>query len=223
MEKTQYLAHLDTGITPDAVRPSRTHTGATTCNWREQLPEMIGRGVTLRELRLSDAASLCELLTRPEVARFISQPPASVAGFESFILWAEAQRAAGQYVCFAVVPDGYHAAVGVFQIRQLEPGFATAEWGFAIGSQYWGLGVFEEGAELVIDFAFTHIGTHRLEARAATANGRGNGALAKIGAAQECVLRRSFLKDGKYVDQNLWTIIAEDWKRAKAIWGPRVH
>jgi hypothetical protein len=86
MEKTQYLAHLDTGITPGALRPSALHSGATASNWRDQLPEMIGRGVTLRELRLSDAASLCELLTRPEVARFISQPPASVAGFEGFIL-----------------------------------------------------------------------------------------------------------------------------------------
>jgi len=223
MEKMPYQAHLDTGTTHELTRPPTAHCPDSTCHWREQLPVMIGRGVTLRELRLSDAASLCELLTRPEVARFISPPPTSVPGFEGFILWAEAQRRAGQYVCFAVVPDGFDAAVGVFQIRQLEPGFATAEWGFAIGSQYWGLGVFEEGAQLVVDFAFTHIGTHRLEARAATQNGRGNGALAKLGAARECILRRSFLKDGEYLDQNLWTIIHEDWKRAKAIWGPTIH
>ena len=192
-------------------------------DWRTALPVLIGRGLTLRELRITDAASLCALLTTPEVARFISPPPTTVAGFEGFITWTHRQRRAGQYICFAVVPDGCDAAVGLFQIRELEPGFVTAEWGFAIGSQYWGSGLFEEGAELVIDFAFSHIGAQRLEARAAVKNGRGNGALAKLGAAREAILRRSFFKDGEYLDQNLWTILVEDWRRAKAVWGPRIH
>jgi RimJ/RimL family protein N-acetyltransferase len=45
--------------------------------------------------------------------------------------------------------------------------------------------VFVDGAKMVVDFAFDVVGTHRLEARAAVANGRGNGALRKVGALQE--------------------------------------
>jgi ribosomal-protein-serine acetyltransferase len=44
------------------------------------------------------------------------------------------------------------------------------------------------------------------------ANGRGNGALRKVGAVQEGVLRRSFLRNGEYHDQVLWSILAEDWR-----------
>ena len=51
---------------------------------------------------------------------------------------------------------------------------------------------------MVVDFAFDTLGVHRLEARAAVANGRGNGALRKIGAVQEGVLRKSFLKNGQH-------------------------
>jgi len=69
-----------------------------------------------------------------------------------------------------------------------------------------------EGAELMVSFAIDTVGVHRLEARAAVRNGRGNGALKKIGAVQEGLLRRSFLKDGEYLDQALWTILDEDWK-----------
>src|SRR5581483_6880175 len=122
---------------------------------------------------------------------------------------------------FAVVPDGFDTAVGLFQVRQLDPTFSTAEWGFAIGSAFWGTGLFQKGAELVLNFAFAAIGVHRVEARAAVANGRGNGALRKIGAVQEGILRKSFLRDGKYLDQTLWAIIAEDWYRSKAVWGAR--
>ena len=81
-----------------------------------------------------------------------------------------------------------------------------------MGSQFWGTGIFAEGARLVVDFAVDVIGTHRLEARAAVANGRGNGALRKIGAVQEGVLRRSFFRNGVYHDQVIWGIVADDWR-----------
>jgi RimJ/RimL family protein N-acetyltransferase len=77
--------------------------------------------------------------------------------------------------------------------------------------------VFQKGAELVINFAFDTVGVHRLEARAAVRNGRGNGALRKVGAVQEGVLRKSFYRNGEYLDQVLWTIIDEDWA-AQAVW-----
>ncbi len=110
-------------------------------------------------------------------------------------------------------------AIGLFQVRQLEPDFATAEWGFALGSEYWGSGIFMEGARMVVDFAVETLGVRRLEARAAVANGRGNGALRKLGAVQEGVLRRSFLKNGLHLDQMLWSILKEEWQQAKSAWG----
>jgi ribosomal-protein-alanine N-acetyltransferase len=202
---------------------SQAKAVTTQSDWRQALPVMTGSMVTLRDLRLSDAPTLLAMLSTEEVARFISPPPTTVEGFERFIAWTHRERAAGNYVCFGVVPHGLDTAVGIFQIRQLEPGFATAEWGFAIGSAYWGTGVFVDAAKRAVDFAFESIGVHRLEARAAVANGRGNGALRKIGATQEGILRKSFLRNGQYLDQTLWTILDEDWRRAKAVWGVRVH
>jgi N-acetyltransferase len=195
----------------------------TTSDWRQALPVLAGSMVTLRELRLSDAPSLLAMLSTEEVSRFISPPPTTVEGFERFIAWTHRERAAGNYVCYAVVPHGMDAAIGIFQVRQLELGFATAEWGFAIGSAFWGTGVFIDAAKMIVNFAFDVVGTHRLEARAAVANGRGNGALRKVGAVQEGVLRKSFLRNGEYLDQTLWTILDEDWKRARTVWGARVH
>jgi RimJ/RimL family protein N-acetyltransferase len=187
------------------------------------LPVLQGMGITLRELRMSDATALLALLTTEEVTRFISPPPTTVEGFERFISWTIREREAGRYLCFAVVPEGYDTAVGLFQVRQLDPTFGTAEWGFAIGSAFWGKGLFTEGAALVVDFAFDVIGVHRLEARAAVANGRGNSALRKVGAIQEGVLRQSFLRGGKQYDQALWSIIRDDWYRSKAVWGSKAN
>jgi RimJ/RimL family protein N-acetyltransferase len=211
---------MDVNAVIESARPTAT---TTTTNWQQALPVLSGSMVTLRELRLSDAASLLSMLGTEEVARFISPPPTTIDGFERFIAWTNRERAAGNYVCFGVVPHGMDTAIGIFQIRQLEPGFGTAEWGFAMGSAFWGTGAFMDAAKMVIDFAFDVVETHRLEARAAIANGRGNGALRKVGAMQEGILRKSFLRNGEYLDQTLWTILDEDWRRSKSVWGPRVH
>jgi len=198
----------------------RTST-VTDADWRNALPVLEGNGLTLRELRVDDAMSLLSLLTTEEVTRFISPPPTTVEGFARFILWAQREREAGRYACFAIVPKGYDYAVGLFQIRQLDPTFGTAEWGFALGSAFWGSGLFAAGAQLVIDFAFDVIGVHRLEARSAVENGRGNGALRKVGAVQEGILRKSFLRGGIQHDQALWAILPEDRFRSKTVWGSK--
>jgi len=214
MEKMPYRQELDVHFPKRTIDPV---VATITTDWRQALPVLTSSQVTLRQLRASDAQSLCALLTTEEVSRFISPPPTTVDGFERFIAWTLRQRQAGTYACFAVTVDSTDTAIGIFQLRELEPGFGTAEWGFAIGSAYWGSGVFQEGAELMVKFAFEVVGVHRLEARAAVKNGRGNGALRKIGAVQEGLLRKSFLKDGEYLDQALWTILHEDWT-ARTVW-----
>ena len=200
-EKLPFLLPHDVQLPPPALAggDDRSH------EWRAGLPTLTGARITLRELQESDAASLFAAMSTADVSRFLSPPPASLEGFERFIAWAQRQR-----------------AVGVLQIRSLETDFGTAEWGFALATEFWGTGLFMDAAQLAIDFAFDVMGTHRLEARAALKNGRGNGALRKLGAVQEGLLRRSFLRNGEHLDQVLWTILADEWREAKGGWRPGV-
>ena len=181
-------------------------------DWREKLPVFAGKTITLRELKASDAATLYAMLSTEEVSRFISPPPTTVEGYEKFIEWTHRKREAGELVCFGIVPEGMNVAVGIIQVRSLEGHFQTAEWGFALGSPYWGNGMFIEGAQLVLGFVFKDVGVHRLEARSVDYNGRCNGVLNKLGAVQEMRLRQSFLKNGKFYDEYLWSILNEDWR-----------
>jgi ribosomal-protein-alanine N-acetyltransferase len=179
-------------------------------DWWEQVPVLAGPNVEVREVEIGDVNSLFELLTEPQVTKYISSPPPTISAFHGFIMWAHRQRQAGSCVCFAVVPKGLDHAIGLFQLRALEPSFKTAEWGFALGSSFWSTGIFLEAAALVVEFAFRTVGVHRLEARAVVDNSRGNRALEKLGATGEAVLRGAF---NRRHSQFLWSLVSEEWKR----------
>ena len=204
----------------DVVGPT-TWTTAPPTGWRARLPELRGTGVVLRELRQADAMSLYARLTTEQVARFISPPPTSVDAFEDFIRWSHIRRAEGKYVCFGIVPDGSDVAVGIFQIQlsHNEP----AEWGFVLCSEFWGTGIFVEGAVALMDFAFNVMGLERLAARAAVDNARGNGALRKIGAVRESLIRNGLVRKGRLHDQYYWTSSPEDRPRRKITWDLAAH
>jgi [ribosomal protein S5]-alanine N-acetyltransferase len=206
-------------VAPASAQEAETEPG----DWRQRLRDLANQTVTLREVRLSDAASLFSMLSTDEVRRYMTPPPSDIEGFERFIIWARAERAAGRYLCYAVVPAGYDTPVGLFQVRALNPAFTIGEWGAALGSPFWGTGIFEASARLLMDFLFEETSIHRLEARAAVQNGRANGAARKIGAVPEGVARQGLNCRGQYHDQLMWSILADDWRQSKIEHEPIIH
>jgi RimJ/RimL family protein N-acetyltransferase len=179
--------------------------------WRRIAPVLRGSGVMLRELQPSDAPALMAALAPEEVARFIATP-STRESLEEYIVTAKDRRSRGEALSLAIVPERTGVAVGLFQLRPVEPHFTVTEWGFALSSALWGDGLFYAAAPLVIDFAFNVLGARRLEARAAVHNARGNGALRKIGAVQEALLRQSWFRGDEAIDQVLWAIVADEWR-----------
>jgi N-acetyltransferase len=183
-------------------------------SWRDAVPVLTGEHCLIREVQVSDAPTLLPILKAPDVSRFISPPPASAERFAWFITWSQREREAGRYLALAILPHADPSPVGLLQLRQLEPGFHVAEWGVAMAAQYWGAGLFLDASRLLLDFAFNELGVHRLEARAAVANGRSQAAMLKLGAVQEGVLRQSLTtSDGQRLDQVLWSVLADDWRQ----------
>ena len=197
----------------------------TADDWRFSLPVLSTGDVVLREVTTGDAPALVSLLTTPEITRFISPPPQTADGFERFIGASQRMRASGEGACFAITLRNFNTAIGIFQVRQVTPSedearqiggaMDTAEWGFALGYPFWGTGVFEQSAALVMEFAFERVRVHRLEARCAVKNARGSKALLKVGAVPEGILRKALLAGGEHLDQVLYAIVEHDWRQCR--------
>jgi len=195
----------------------------TVPDWRRELPALSSRLVTLREPMPTDLLSLCDVLSLADAAHFGIDDPVSEVSVLEFIDRVARQRAAGTAFAFAITASASRATVGLTYVRQLDPAFEAAEWDATLVPSARGTGIFLDAARLLGSFAFGTVGAHRLEARVPVQNGRANGALRKLGAVQEGVLRRSIRRGGQYLDQVLWAILKEDWGEHWVAVAPRVH
>ena len=195
----------------------------TVAPWRNELPALSGRVVMLREPVMQDLGPLVDLLSIGDATRFGLDEPVSDVAVQELIDRFARERASGIAVTYLITLSTSRTIVGLVQVRQLDPSFEAAEWECTIAPSWRGSGIFLDAARLVGSFAFGAIGTHRIEARVLLQNGRANGALRKLGAVQEGVLRRSVRRAGEYFDQVLWSLLKEDWGDHWVSTAPRVH
>ncbi len=216
-------AQLGTGVAAIHRTTLSDSTLAATAAWRAELPVLSGRLVTLREPNTHDVGALFDVLSMADATRFALDEPVTEFGVQQLIDRAARDRSAGIAFTYVVTLTSARTVVGLVQVRQLDPTFEAAEWECTLAPSSRGNGVFLEAARLAGSLAFGTIGAHRLEARVLLQNGRANGALRKLGAVQEGVLRRSVRRQGEYVDQVLWSMLKEDWGDHWMSTAPRVH
>ena len=197
--------------------------GSVLSNWHSELPMLTARLVTLREPTAADLRPLIDLRSISDATPFGIEESSPELAVQQLIDHAARDRAAGTAFTYVVTISSTRAVVGLVQVRQIDLTWESAEWECTIVPSWRGTGVFLETARLVGSFAFGTVGVHRLESRVALRNGRANGALRKLGAVQEGVLRQSVRRGGEYVDQVLWSLLREDWGELWMSTAPRVH
>ena len=180
--------------------------------WTERVPTLRGDLTTLREVAASDVYTLFTLLSDPAVTAYMAPPPPTLAKFAGFVVWSHQEREQGHGLCLGIVPDGMTAAVGILQVRSMDPTLSSAEWGFVLSTHFWSTGVFFDAANVLADFAFTTMRVDHLEARIALRNRRAHVAMQKLGARFESTLAGSSPKGIPRDPESVWTLREDDWR-----------
>jgi [ribosomal protein S5]-alanine N-acetyltransferase len=180
--------------------------------WTDQVPPLHGDLTTVREVAAIDVYTLFTLFSDPAVTAYMAPPPPTLAKFAGFVEWSQQQRAQGRGICFGIVPDGMTAAVGILQVRCVDPTSSDAEWGFVLSAHFWSTGVFSDAANVLVQFAFRTMHITRLEARIALRNRRAQAAMQKLGARFESTLAGSSPKGIPRDPESVWILREHDWQ-----------
>lgn len=82
----------------------------------------------------------------------------------------------------------------------------NAEIGYWIGEPYWGKGYSTETVRLLLNFAFEALNLLRVYTNIYEYNTGSMKVLEKVGFEKEAVIKSSVIKEGKIIDEHLYSI-----------------
>ena len=135
--------------------------------WGEELPFISAKCVRLRPLNEGDVPALFEIFSDPEVMRYWDSPALkSPAGAARLLQQIQQNFMARTFFQWGIEEAGEGQAIGTCTLFNVNKNHRRAEVGFALARAKWGQGLMTDALDGLIEFAFTKMGLHRLEADA---------------------------------------------------------
>ena len=181
-------------------------------------PEILTQRLRLSQLVDSDAPSLFEYRCDPEVCRYQSFEPASIADAEAFIagIQSNAFDTAGTWFQFAVRLRGSDLVIGDIGAHFMSDDPRQVEIGFTVAPRYQGRGFGTEAVSGLISFLLIDCRKHRVFASVDPRNEPSVKLLRRVGMRQEAHFRQSLWFKGTWVDDIVFGILKSEWPRDEA-------
>lgn len=174
-----------------------------------------GRAAKLEPLEVSHAAALAEVATPDLFVYHFPPPEFTPAGFGQLIGFL---KNAPGFCPFAIRSLADDRIVGVTSYLDIRPADRGVEIGFTwVAKPYQRTAINPECKYLLLKHAFDDHQAIRVQLKTDLRNLQSQGALEKLGAVREGVLRKHMIRpDGYQRDTVMFSIIAEEWPRVRA-------
>ncbi|MGA4837916.1 GNAT family N-acetyltransferase [Streptomyces sp. G45] len=114
---------------------------------------------------------------------------------------------------FGIRVDG--GLVGAILLRTMDVEQGVAEAGCWLEPSAAGKGLVTRAVRVVLDWAVEERGIHRVEWWVNSDNAPSIAVAKRLGMSRDGVLRQSYLYRGKRHDQEVWSVLAPEWRAAK--------
>ncbi len=169
----------------------------------------------LRSITPDDTADLFRLDSDPQVTRYLGRAPmASLAATAHRIANFHTQFAAQQAIQWGIFPRPAGPLIGTFVFWHLRPEHYRAEIGYMLAPAWWGQGVMVEVATAVLDFGFTNMALHSVDAQIDPDNLASRRLLEKLGFVQEAYFREDYFHpvEQRFTDTAIFSLLESTWQ-----------
>jgi RimJ/RimL family protein N-acetyltransferase len=172
-----------------------------------------GQGVRLEPLAEVHLPGLAKAIEDGELWQIPVTIVPHPADLHAFFTAAQAAFLAGRELAFAIYDKGSESIVGSTRFRCIEAAHRRLEIGFTFLGQSWQrTHVNTEAKYLMLRHAFETWQANRVELLTDVLNTKSRGAIARIGAREEGIVRSHMvMRDGRVRDSVLFSIIRQEW------------
>lgn len=194
-----------------------TKQGEKVINYSSDIMLTAGE-VVLRPWSKQDVGLIVDSATDPLVWQYTTEALSNKGDVVKYVARAIADREAGKRYSFAICLEGSDAIVGSSSFGNISAKDGRVEIGWTwLAPEYHGQGLNTVVKYLMLKYGFEDINSHRIEFKTDNANPRSCGALEKIGAKRDGVLRsHTLMHDGRYRDTAYYSILNDEWPHVSA-------
>lgn len=166
---------------------------------------------------LSDLHQVHQLHALPKVDQYNTLGiPEDISVTETMLAeWIKNQQEIPRTEYVLLVEDLKGIFIGVVAIWHINFKFKSAEIWYKLHPDYWGKGIGTEAAMALINFGFSTLNLHRIEAGCAVQNIASARILEKVGMTREGAKRKALPIRGEWIDNYEYAILEEDWEILK--------
>jgi [ribosomal protein S5]-alanine N-acetyltransferase len=170
----------------------------------------------LRAATSDDVADIFRIMSDLRVTQYFGAlPMASQAEAEQRVqaIQTAFQEHAGVRWAISHRADGQLIGTGGFW--RLIKSHYRAEIGYELAPEWWGQGVMTEALSAMLDFGFTRMGLHSVEAQIHPANSGSRRVLEKLGFVQEGYFHENFYDpvEAQFTDTAVFSLLSGAWMR----------
>lgn len=175
----------------------------------------------VRPLTEADVPALFAIFSDPEVMRYWSYPALTdLAQAQEMLQQIQASYHAGNSVRLGIERRSDGLLLGTCSLFSFHEASRRAEIGYALGRPYWGAGYMHEALSALIDYAFTTLDLHRLEADIDPRNTGSARTLERLGFQKEGHLRERWIVNGEISDTVWYGLLRREWQNIRATGNP---
>lgn len=155
--------------------------------------------VILRRFEMSDADDAFAYAKDPDVSKFLPwEPHKSIEHSRAFIGSVIDAYEAGKVCTWAIEYKPEKKVIGGFSYHNWHQAFQRADFGYAMGKNYWNQGIMTEILTRMLAFGFETMGLNRIEATADDLNIGSWRVMEKCGMRQEGLFRQHMFYKGHF-------------------------
>ncbi len=125
-------------------------------------------------------------------------------------------RETGDHYVFAQRLKDSRKLIGGIGIKMNKPD-NNGSLGYWIGKEYWNNGYTTEACKAIIDFAFQHLGIHKIHAQFLAVNASSGSVMKKSGMVEEAFLKEHLKRYEVYHDTYQYGILRREWEGRKKL------
>ncbi|MEZ5008409.1 MAG: GNAT family protein [Chitinophagales bacterium] len=171
-------------------------------------PKLTTERLSLRKINKGDINEIYTLRSDENILKYIAQAKAkSIEDAEKFITMINNGIEDNKWLFWGITLEESADIIGTICIWNIQKENFRAEIGYSMLTQFQGKGYMTEAIKKIIDFSFSNLKMHSLEAHVHPNNLASIQVLKKNGFIKEAHLKDNIFFEGKFMDTSIYSLI----------------